>query len=168
LIAVAGGWCAAAGAAEPAPAPQLLQALGQCRQMTDSAARLACYDQAAAALEQAVASKEVVVLDRDEVRKTRRSLFGFSLPQLPFFGGDEGDKEEEASEITTSIRSARSLGYGKWQIVLEDGAVWQTTESSHNAQHPAAGLPIRIKKGPLGSYMINVAGQRGIRAKRVG
>lgn len=158
-----------AGALSSAAAAQqnqgaLLDALRACRQVPDPAARLACYETASAAIEQAVSSEELVLLDREALKATRKSLFGFSLPKLPFFGKD--DKSQEEDEITATIKSARSLGYGKWRIVLEDGAVWQTTEASRNANDPRAGQSVRIKRGVMGSYMINVAGQRGIRAKR--
>ncbi len=142
----------------------VLQGLSACKAVTEAAARLACYDNAAQALEQAVAEKNVVVLDREDLKKTRKTLFGFSLPQLPFFGSNDDSQRE--TEINTTIKSARSLGYGKWRIQLEDGAVWRTTETSNNVREPRAGLPIRIKRGGLGSYIVNVAGQRGIRAVR--
>lgn len=139
-----------------------MQALAACRQVSEPAARLACYDQASAKLAEAVERRDVVVLDRSEIKRTRRSLFGFSLPSIPLFRGEQG---EEQSEIESKVTSASSLGMGKWQIVIEDGAVWQTTESS-NMRDPKAGQKIVIKKGALGNYFIRVNGQRGVRGRR--
>lgn len=165
VVSVAALLClpAIAQAAEPNRA-ELIDGLSHCRSVTEPQARLACYDQAAATLEAALASKNLVVLDRADVRKTRRSLFGFSLPKLPFFAGTEG--EDEPEEITAKAASVRSLGYGKWLIKLEDGAIWQTTETTGAQREPTVGTDITIKRGLMGSYMLKVGGQRAVRAKR--
>jgi len=134
-----------------------------CRSVADSAARLACYDSAAAALDLAVTSKDLVVLSPGDVKETRRSLFGFSLPKLPFLG----DRDQEETEITAKLKGARSLGYGKWRLVLEDGAVWETTEGNRDQVIPRVGTSVKIKRGVLGSYMINIDGTRGVKAVRI-
>ena len=77
IIALALAAPAAAAADEP---PAAIKALAACRAITDNAQRLACYDREAGALVQSVESKETVVLDKQAVRNTKRSLFGFSLP----------------------------------------------------------------------------------------
>jgi hypothetical protein len=151
---------------QAAPATnRMIDALGACRALTDAAARLACFDEASARLAQAVESKEVVVLDRQEIGETRRSLFGFSLPRIPLFRGEGG---EQQSEITAKISSGQALGHGLYQIRIEDGAVWQTTETYMSLSEPRVGQEVVIKRGPLGSYMMRINGQRAIRAKRVG
>jgi hypothetical protein len=147
--------------------PAAIQALGACRAMTDNAQRLACYDQAAGALLQSVENKETVVLDKQEVRKTKRSLFGFSLPKLPFFGNDKDDKdEEEFSQIDEPIKTVRSIGYGRFRFTLEDGATWETTEGIN--AFPKPGQKVLIKKGLMGSYFIRFEGNRSVKGMRVG
>lgn len=156
----------AATAAPPVP-NALIEALLSCRGRADEAARLSCYDQAAATLAQANSSGQIVVVDREDVRRTRRSLFGFSVPNLPFFSNDDS-QDEQPDEIEGTIRAARSIGNGKWLIELEGGARWQTTEASPMSRDPAAGRSIKIKRGALGSYIVTVAGGRAVRAMRVG
>src|SRR6185437_16505263 len=78
---------AAAAKEKPAPSP-LVSAIDRCRQIADPMQRLACYDAAAGALVQATNSGAVAVVDENEVKKVRHSLFGFSLPKIPFFSGD--------------------------------------------------------------------------------
>ena len=159
---------AEAGAAKPqSEQSPLVQALANCRGQADDAARLRCYDLAAGALTDAAARGSVVLVDQEDVRKTRRSLFGFSLPKLPFFSGDKS-ADDQQEELTAKIASAGPVGYGKWRIKLEDGALWETTEASSAIRDPRAGNEVKIKRGPLGSYMIRIAGQRALRAKRVG
>lgn len=156
----------ASAADEP---PAAVRALGACRTIADNVQRLACYDREAPALLQSVEKKETVVLDRQEVRKTKRSLFGFTLPRLPFFGGDkEDDAKEEAEfqQIEAPIKTVRSIGYGKSRFTLEEGAVWETTEGLN--AFPKPGETVVIKKGLMGSYFIRFKGNRSVKGMRVG
>ena len=145
--------------------PASVSEMMACRAMTDDAARLACYDRAVGNLQQAVASREVVIVNSADVRKARRSLFGFTLPKLSIFG--DKDDTPEVKEIRTKITSVRSLGYGKWEIRLEDGARWETTERLRMGEVPEVGDAIRISKGALGNYFLSVAGGSSVRARRV-
>ncbi|HEY0628432.1 MAG TPA: hypothetical protein VGD23_03800, partial [Sphingomicrobium sp.] len=74
---------------KPAQTPPQVNALLACRNVTDSAERLACYDKAAATISDAVAKQDLVVFDREGVRKTKRGLFGFSIPNLGVFDDDD-------------------------------------------------------------------------------
>lgn len=142
----------------------LIQALSACRAVADEKARLDCFDRASATLAEAVAKKELVVLDQQEIRETRRSLFGFSVPNIPLFRGEGGG---DTGQLETTIAGASSLGSGKWQIRLEDGAIWQTNESWLGLADPRPGQKIVIKRGTLGNYFLRINGQRGVRGRRV-
>ncbi len=163
------GSCMAAQAAERLP--EAVSKVIDCRAVADGAARLACYDTQVDILAQATATAEIVVLDKEAVKKTRRSLFGFSLPPLPFFGGrdanvDRSDPEQHLSAIDATIASAQKLSGDKWMLVLDDGARWQTTEAIA-VRDPKAGQPIHIQEAALGSYKAKIDGGRAIRIKRV-
>lgn len=163
-LGVAPAW--AQGTPDSAP-PALFTAFTQCRSIAGDAERLACFDAAATRLAEAAEKREIVVLDRAEVRKTRRSLFGFNLPRLPFFGGgnDDDPDEPEFQEINSKVASLRGIGYGKWRIGIEDGAVWQTTEAMRG--NPKVGDAVRIKKGLMGAYFLSVDEARAAKAMRV-
>lgn len=154
------------------PRPEIFTDLLQCRAMTDDAQRLACFDRQVGAMEAASQRDEVVILDKSELSKTRKTLFGFSFPKLPFLS-DNDDREDNAkleegvSHIEATIASARSLGYGKWQIGLEDGAQWMTTEAI-TAGNPKTGQKIEIRRAAMGSFMGKIDGGRAVRMKRVG
>lgn len=156
----------AQGTPESAP-PQIFSDLTKCRTIIEDAARLACFDNAATALSNAADKREIVVLDQAEVRKTRRSLFGFNLPKLPFFGNDRDDRPEEPEfqEINSTVRSIRGIGYGKFAIGIAEGATWQTTEPLRGI--PKVGDAVTIKKGMIGSYFLSVDGKRASKAMRV-
>jgi hypothetical protein len=167
IAAVIAGASAAIAKDNPAPSP-LVSAIDRCRQMTDSAQRLACYDSAAAALVSATSSGEVSVVDRTEVRRVRRSLFGFSMPRLPFFSGDTTAAETQ-SQLDSTITSVRALNNGYYRIVIADNnATWEITDSSISFDAPRAGQKITILRGPLGSYFLRINGQVGVRGRRVG
>lgn len=153
---------ASAAAAPPPVSNQLIQKLVGCRGIADPAARLACLEHATAEIEKAITQKDIVVVDRETARTTRRSLFGFNLPKLPFF-----DHEETEQEISAKIASVRSLGFGKWRFELGDGAVWSTTEASSTLL-PRPGDMVTIKRAAMGSYFIKFPGERAVRGQRTG
>src|SRR6476661_1033659 len=147
------GSASAAAKGPPAAISPYVNALENCRTLTDPAQRLACYDQTAPALIAASKSGEINIVDRGELRQARRSLFGFSMPKLPFFAGDQsaGDTPDQ---IDTPIKSAREVGYGTFRIVVTEGnAVWETTEQSMGLD-PRSGQKITIRRGPLGSFFL--------------
>ena len=148
--------------------PAAVRALSACRGIADAGARLACYDKEAGALLQSVEKKETVVLDKAEVKKTKRSLFGFTLPRLPFFGDGKEDEKEEAEfqQIDTPIKTVRSIGYGRFRFTIDEGAVWETTEGIN--AFPKPGQKVLIKKGLMGSYFIKFEGSRSVKGMRVG
>lgn len=153
-----------ASAAQPrstAP-PEVFTRVTECRQIVDPTERLACYDRAVAALAGAQARQQVVVVDQEQIRQTRRGLFGLDLPNI----GRLFSHEEGLREITAKLRSADLGGNGRWVFTLEDGSVWRATESRPFSREPRAGMQIRIRQAALGSYMANIAGQRAIRVTR--
>lgn len=153
----------------PVPPSPLVAAIDRCRQITDSAQRLACYDSAAGALVTATTSGEVSIVDRNEVKKVRHSLFGFSLPKIPFFSGDTTANEAQ-EKLDSTIKSVHQLNNGHYEIVIADNnAVWETTESGGISwEPPHAGQKIEILRGALGNYFLRIDGQIGVRGKRIG
>ncbi|MEA3031172.1 MAG: hypothetical protein QOG13_2497 [Sphingomonadales bacterium] len=167
------GAAASAGAQPRAQAggqqrPELFEALIHCRALAEDAARLRCFDAAASALEQAAARRDVVVVDRAQVRETRRRLFGLALPRLPIFGSGDGvrEEEEEVSSLEGVISSAEQNDLGQWYIRLREGGLWVQTDHNLLALQPRAGQSVVINRGVMGAYMMRVARQPGIRVRR--
>lgn len=165
LLAGQGNAAAPAGSV-PAAA---FDALFACRSIADGPQRLACFDGKVAALQDAQAKHDIVVVDREQMHKARKSLFGFNLPTLDLFGEHGGKapkgEEDEIKEVTEPVRSARQDGTGNWMVVLESGAVWQQTEGVL-ALAPKPGTSVTIRRGMLGSYFMRVGSQPGIKVKR--
>ena len=153
-----------------APTAKPIAQLNACRGETDAARRLACYDRAVDALAAATASNDVVVVERQEVRRARKGLFGFTLPSVGFLTGrkDSAEDTADASELVTTITTSRSLGYDKWRFTVEGGGTWDTVESSSAFAEPRPGRKVTLTKGTLGAYYAKVEGGRRVQAKRVG
>lgn len=162
--ALGGGALAQRAPAGPARAPAL-QAVIDCRPLTDAAQRLACYDKAAAGLDQAEAKGEVVVVDREQVREAGRQAFGFSFKMPEVF--TRGEKPETLDQLTATAARAYQAADGKWTVELEDGAVWRQTDSEPVRRAPKKGSKVELRKAAIGSYFMNLDGQRAVRAQRV-
>src|SRR3546814_8363946 len=75
--------------------PEVIAKLFDCRGIADPDERLICYDREVNSVYTAQASKDLVIADREPVKETKKGLFGFSLPKLWIFGGDD-DKDRSA------------------------------------------------------------------------
>lgn len=168
LIAALSALSGAAIAKDPPKQSPLVGALEACRAIADPAERLACYDKEAGALLTAASKGDVAVVDKSEVRKARKSLFGFAMPKIPFFSGED-TADVVSDTLETTIKSASGIGYGKFRMTIAEGnAVWETTEAYSTMREPRAGDKIVIKRGPLGSYMLRIGSNRGVKGRRVG
>lgn len=148
----------------PAKPPASLAALTQCRGLADDRARLACFDREVAALETKLESKEVAVVDRADVRKTRRSLFGIALPSIKLFDNDD---EPEIKEINAVIRSVSRDGEGRLVFTLDDGATWAQTDDFPLGNAVKPGSKVTLKRGTFGSFFADFEKTVPVRAKRI-
>ena len=150
--------------------PEAFEALIHCRTIAEATARLQCFDTAAAAFEQAAERRDVVVVDRAQVREGRRRLFGLAIPQIPIFGGgDNGhDNDDDAiAQIDGVVASAVRNDLGQWQVRLQEGGTWVQTDFSQLALPPRPGTAVVVRRGALGSFMMRVGRQPGVRVRRV-
>lgn len=143
-----------------------LKALNDCRGLTDSAARLTCYDSAAAGLDAAERSGDVVVLDREQVRAAKRDTFGLRLPSFDLFDRDDAQRSTEVDRISSTVASAGQGARG-WIVTLANGQTWRQTDG-RGLYRVRPGDAVEIRRGALGSYFMRVAGQPGVRAQRGG
>lgn len=140
-----------------------VERLKACQAITEDAARLACFDSAVGGIVTATEAGDLQVVDSEDVRETRRSLFGFSLPNLGIFGGDE--EEEELFE--TTIESVRYFGRGKVRFTTAEGAVWEMNNVPRRQREIRAGDTVIFKDAALGTYFVRINGQRGVKGRRV-
>ena len=153
----------------PARVP-VLQALYDCRSLTDAAQRLACFDARVAAVETAETARDIRVIDRAEVRETRRGLFGLSLGNLgSIFGRDDSrdapSRPDEVEQIEATIASVGTNASGRWVLILDNQQRWVQTGGS-TGRSPRTGMPVVIRRAALGSFIATVADRPGIRVIR--
>ena len=157
---------AALGAKQPDPKDRaaVLQTLLDCRTMTDSQKRLACFDAAVGQLDSATAKGDVVVVDREQIRSMKRQAFGFTLPSLSALTGNKPDAVDTKIELGVS-----ALAYGADGHVLytfDDGSVWRQFDQSESGRTPKKGMKAEISRGVMGSYFMSLAGAPGVRVQR--
>lgn len=154
-----------------------LQKVIACHSNPDSQARLACYDSAVAELlattqggdsktsAASVAADDVIVISKEQARNARRQAFGFDLSALSIF--DRGEKPEVIDKISITVTRAYQTGSGRWIIDMDNGSTWEQTDDERVWKGPTKGSKADIRKASMGSYFINLDGQRAIRARRV-
>jgi hypothetical protein len=163
ILALTIGGSARAAKRAPTTAPAV-QAVVDCRKIEDSAQRLSCYDAAADALNKAQTSGDLVTLDREQRTAVRRQAFGFSLPSLSMF--DAGEKGEGTDKIDEALASARQDAQGRWTFVMQDGAIWRQIDDEFLSRDPHSGSVVVISRAMMGSFMLSVDKQPGVRVHR--
>ena len=168
LFALTGAVMALSATGALAQSPEradVLESLAACRTQSDPAQRLACYDAAAAALDEAERAGDVVVLYREQMLETRRGLFGFAMPSLDIFNRGDGDLVEEIDNVSYVVRIAREFRDDEWVFTMEDGSVWRQIDGRMWGR-PRAGQTAVVRSAALGSFMMNVGDAPAIRVRR--
>lgn len=132
--------------------------LRECRTMTDTGSRMACYD-------------AIPLDDGEPLAPPPRAQR--EAPASAVFGGNQlrapSDPEATGPErISAKVASAVERQPGVWLLTLEDGAQWQFVDGAPAAYDPPRrGSTVEISKAAMGSYLVRYAGQRSVRARRV-
>ncbi|MEI6439285.1 MAG: hypothetical protein WCO83_03665 [Alphaproteobacteria bacterium] len=150
-----------------------LQKVIACHSLSNDQQRLACYDSAVSDLisgtqpsgSAASAADDVIVISKEQVRSARRQAFGFDLSALSIFDRDE--RPEVIDKISVAVVRAYQTGAGRWIIDLDNGSTWEQTDDERVWKSPTKGSKADVRKASMGSYFINLDGQRAIRARRV-
>ncbi len=146
-----------------------LEALKSCQTLSEDSARLACFDKAVGSIVTANAAGEVQVVDKDDVEKTRRSLFGFALPKIALFGGDD-DSEEGKKKRNLLETTITSVSYRSRKVIFfttEEGATWRISNAPPRLRTIKTGQSVVLKKAAMGSFFIRIDGQLGVKGVRV-
>lgn len=114
-------------------------------------------------MNQAINTKDLVMVDKEKARAAGRSLFGFSIPNFAGLFGGTG----EISQIDGTIKGTSRNNDGGWVIILDDGSVWTQTDDWPGLD-AKIGKKVTVKRGVLGSYWLSIPGQNGIKVKRIG
>ncbi|GAK34197.1 hypothetical protein JCM17846_30070 [Iodidimonas nitroreducens] len=148
-----------------------------CRQITQDAARLACFDRIALDASRIEMSDRSQTLDRqmpppkDDTQSSKESnkaerqsddsqsqedRFGFAPRPEP------GQSDEERS---MTVESAEKTLRGQWIIRMENGQIWQQVDTERLSRIKG-GLKADIEKGVMSNFIMTIDG-RSFRVKRL-
>jgi len=163
-------------AAQEQPAPNALEQVYACRNISDEAQRLACYDGAVGRLQEAQTTGTLVAVDRGQAQEMDREAFGFQLPSLArIFGGGTGGGNQSAAStprferidnIQMTIASVTHRRHLPSTFRMTNGQVWVQIDDEV-ARNVRDGGSVTIERASLGSYLMRVeAGGPAIRVRR--
>lgn len=139
-----------------------LQGLIECRAIAQDIERLACFDREVALVSAKQESGEVRVVRAEDIRETRRGLFGFSTPKTGLFASSDEADDKLQSRIT-GVRQVRS---DYWEVTIAEGSVWRASDTPRRFK-PRVGDTVELERAALGSYWLRVNGTLGVKARRI-
>lgn len=147
----------------------LIGKIAECTKITDTAARLACFDREAGALVSAANSGEIKIVEQDSIRKARRELFGYTVPNAGLFKTDGRDDTKESRRLSSTITKVRRVSSIEWHIWIEEGnARWRLKSDAAGFREPKVGEPVEFKPAAMGTFWVKVNGRTRVRGKRIG
>ena len=100
----------------------LVDNLATCTAIVDDAARLACFDREVGAFVGEAKDGSVKVVEKEDIDKARKKLFGYSVPDAGIFKADSKEEEEANKRLTSTITKVRQVSSKEWHIWIEEGA----------------------------------------------
>ncbi len=165
---------AALAASAETPVARPTDPIYQCAEKADDKERLACFDQAVAALKSAESTGKVRTVDMAAVEKIERESFGFSMPSLTeIFRRDAPESTAAAPEVEKVVLAIKSISVNKVTrratITLENGQIWEQIDSEELSRSKVRkGKQAVIRKAMMGSFMMTIDDSgTAIRVRRV-
>ena len=154
------------GAAHAQAGDTAVAKFNECASIQDDAQRLACFDRVTREVRaNAAATTAREAKSKADQAQRERDDFGLNVLQ------QEQKRPEEAktkiNELNVRVAAARRVGAGYYAIMLEDGAVWQTQELDPYFRPPERGDTVRIRKGMMGGFLLDVGKQASVRVRRL-
>ena len=150
--------------AQEIPNDEPLQGLRECQAIAIAEERLACFDTAVSRLVQASEAGDLRVVDREDIRETRRGLFGFSMPKLGLFRGSEDEDVDRV--LHSTITEVRQVGRESYLLTIAEGSRWRVNDAPRRFR-PEAGDTVEFERAALGSFWVRINGTPGVKGRRV-
>jgi len=130
--------------------------LTACLQITGLLQRLACYDRAAQAigpvLRSVPAQRPVAQMAAPAANAAPPT--GLGSERLPRTG-----TVKRAQEMIASVAGISYDARGHFTVTLDNGQIWRQLEGDTGALQAARSSTVRISRGALGSYDLNIVGR---------
>ncbi len=138
----------------------------KCGVIADDARRLDCYDSlfragAASGLPAAVTSTTA----GPPATGDAAAEFGLTEQQMELRKPPEA-KEKRLDSIQARVTTAEQDRHGLWRLTLDNGQVWSQTEPALGTRFQSGSL-VEIRRGSLGSFVLEVPGRPVIRVRRI-
>lgn len=164
----------AAGASEAQESE--IDRIHACSSITDAGARLACFDAAVAAMKQAQASGAVSVVSRAQVQQAEKDAFGFGAAAQasavasvatgsPASGSVAVAPEIEVMKVKITVATKRPDG--TYRFTLDNGQVWEQTDTVALGTLSKGVIEGEIRKASLGTFMLKPGNRSAVRVKRI-
>lgn len=127
---------------------------GDCRAIADPAARLACYDARDAGQPAAPARP---VPSEQPVPSIAPAAPAPVLAPVPAPSAPASTATTVRADPEGRIVAVAPLRYGLFRLTLDDGRAFDTTTNTQAP--PAVGTAVRLRRTPLGTTFIDVAGR---------
>lgn len=144
--------------------PPVVSDLTACRSISDTNARLACFDTAAETFDTSLTSGELLVVDRRQATAARRQAFGSTTAPADILQPPR--EEDRIDSISATLVSAIQDRNGRWTFALDDGSTWVQTDTDRVRIVNRAGETVRVRRGALGSYLLVVGRSGVVRVRR--
>ncbi len=113
-----------------------------------------------------------LILSRPSTRSAAAMLLFASLAFASPIAAQDGTGEKD---LLAELQACRSIAvpaerlacFDRYRIKIEEGSVWQIDSAPSRLRMPRPGDEIVLKKASLGSFFIRIAGQIGVKGKRV-
>ena len=160
-----------APAAAQVPPDITLNIMRECAKIDDPTARLACYDnniRAGGANPRAIPGQMPRPNGGGAVANPNAPI-GFGADDLRTQSPERFDPGRGGpSEISTTVADARERQPGIYLVTLASGAQWLFAEGVNKTYSPPRkGDKVRIERGALGSYLMMVGKQAGVKVTRI-
>ena len=76
-------------------------------------------------------------------------------------------KAKELPNISARVAAAKRYEPGYWAFLLDDGAIWESTEITPDFHAPEHGDTVKIRHGVMGGFMLDFGRQTSLRVRRV-
>lgn len=149
----------------------VINILKECARIDDPTARLACYDnniRAAGANPSSVPGQMPAPSGSGAVLQPS-APGGFGADDLRARTPERFDPNRNGpGEVAMQVSQVAERQPGVYLVTLSNGAQWLFSESvSRDFRPPRRGETVEIKRGALGSYLMVVGRQQGVRVTRV-
>ena len=149
----------------------VINIMRECAKIDDATARLACYDnniRAAGGNPSSIPGQMPSPSGGGAVLQPN-APGGFGADDLRARSQERFDPNRNgASEVNVQVAQVAERQPGTYLVTLSNGAQWLFAESvSSNYRPPRRGQTVEIQRGALGSYLMVVDRQQGVRVTRV-